>query len=180
MLLAIRGHSHLGESNSWTFWESDGTRRWVHSGRNSYFSKRPKAIAVRDFTNIAVVEFIRIHIIYWLDVPKTITTDNGQPFKSATLYKPYATYQIEGNHSSRYYAPANRLAEAFNKTVCTILEKMVNKNKKTWLEKLPELYGLTEPPLEPRHRPLHITWSLKDKVVFLLEIQLPSIRVTVY
>lgn len=30
------------------------------------------------------------------------------------------------------------MIEAFNKTFCTILEKMMDKNKKTWPEKLPK------------------------------------------
>lgn len=34
--------------------------------------------------------------------------------------------------------PANRPTEACNKTLCNILEKMVDKNRKNWPEKLPE------------------------------------------
>lgn len=82
---------------------------------------------------------------YYIPI-RGIGNDHGQqcqPFKSTALYKLYDKYRIKGNHSSRYYAPANGLAEAFNKTLCTILEKMVDKSKKTWPEKLPE--ALTEP-----------------------------------
>lgn len=103
-----------------------------------YFSKWPEAIVVKDFVSTTVTEFVRIHIIYRFGVPETITADNGQSFEYAALYKLYDKYRIKGNHSSRYYAPANGLTEAFNKTLCTILEKMIDKNKKTWPKRLPE------------------------------------------
>lgn len=89
-----------------------------------YFSKWAEAIVVQNLTTITVTEFIQIHLIYRFCVPETIMADNGQPFKSAMLYKLYAKYKIKGN-SSRQRIPANRLAETFNKTLCTILEKMV-------------------------------------------------------
>lgn len=95
-----------------------------------YFSKWAEAIEVKDFVSTTVAEFIRVHIIYRFEVPETITTDNGQLFKSAALYKLYDKYRIKGNHSSRYYVSTNGLAEAFNKTLCTMLEKMVDKNRK--------------------------------------------------
>lgn len=50
-------------------------------------------------------------------------------------------YHIEINHSSQYQAPENKLVEAFDKTLCMVLEKMVDKNKKTWSDKLPTALG---------------------------------------
>lgn len=77
--------------------------------------------------------------IWWFSVFKAITADNGLSFKSATLYKLYAKYQIKENHSSRYHAPANRIVETFNKTLRTTLEKTMDKSKWTWLDELPEV-----------------------------------------
>lgn len=56
-----------------------------------YFSKWAKAIVFRDFTMMTVAKFIWIHIFYRFGAPETITTISGQPFKSATLYKLYAS-----------------------------------------------------------------------------------------
>ena len=103
-----------------------------------YFSKWAEAVALREVKSTTVSEFIRVHIIYRFGVPESIITDNGQPFRSNALYKLYSKYKVKVNHSSRYHVPANGLAEAFNKTLCKILKKMVDKNKRTWHEKLQE------------------------------------------
>lgn len=52
--------------------------------------------------------------------------------------KIYAKHHIKENYSSRYHEATNGLSKAFNKTLHIILEKMVDKNKKTWFDKLPQ------------------------------------------
>lgn len=129
-----------------------------------YFSKWAEAITVKDFVSTMVAEFIRIHIVYRFGVPETITADNGQQFKRAALYKLYDKYRIKRNHSSWYYAPANGLAKAFNKTLCTILKKMVDKNKKVWPERLPEaLWPIGPLPGQQLSLP-HTSWSLGERL----------------
>ncbi|XP_058221003.1 uncharacterized protein LOC131331154 [Rhododendron vialii] len=103
-----------------------------------YFSKWAEAIALKEMKSGNVSDFIRTHIIYRFGVLDSIITDNGQPFRSGPLYKLYSKYNIKINHSSRYHAPANGLAEAFNKTLRKIIKKMVERNKRTWHEKLQE------------------------------------------
>ena len=103
-----------------------------------YFSKWAEAVALKDIKSTVVSEFIRTHIIYRFGIPESIIMDNGQPFRSDALNKLFAKYKIKNNHSSRYHALANGLAEAFNKTLCKIFKKMVDKNKKAWHEKLQE------------------------------------------
>nr|XP_009612211.1 uncharacterized protein LOC104105568 [Nicotiana tomentosiformis] len=39
---------------------------------------------------------------------------------------------IQQRNSFMYYAAANRLAEASNKTLCNLLKKVVSKSKKDW------------------------------------------------
>lgn len=54
--------------------------------------------------------------------------------------------QITQNFSTAYNPRPNGLAEAFNKTLCMILMKVVSKNKRDWHERLPEAlwaYGTT-------------------------------------
>lgn len=55
-----------------------------------YFSKWAEAIAVMDFKNTTVSEFIRTHIIYRFGIPDSIISDNEQPFISSFLYRLYA------------------------------------------------------------------------------------------
>lgn len=88
-----------------------------------YFFKWAKVVPVRDiFSTMVASDLYHLR----LGIPDSITVDNSQPFKSVAVYKLHDKYRIEGNHSSWYYASANGLVEAFNKTLDTILEK--NKN----------------------------------------------------
>jgi hypothetical protein len=56
----------------------------------NYFSKWAEAIAVKDFKNTTVSEFIRTHIIYRFGIPDSIISDNEQPFIGSPLYRLYA------------------------------------------------------------------------------------------
>lgn len=47
-------------------------------------------------------------------------------------------YNIDLEHSSRYYPQANGLPEAFNKTLYKIIKKMVSRHRKDWHEQLLE------------------------------------------
>lgn len=91
-------------------------------------------------------------------------TDNGQPFKSATLYKLYAKYKRKGLFLT---VPriCNGLAESFNKALCMILEKMVDKNKWTWLDNFLRLYGLIEQPSEPCDNTTLYSWVFEGEPI---------------
>ncbi|KAI3453509.1 hypothetical protein Pfo_010172 [Paulownia fortunei] len=73
-----------------------------------------------------IADFIRIKIIYRYGIPRYIIIDNGKPF--AFKQRKY----------SMYYAAANGLAEAFNKTLCTLLKKVIAKSKRDWHERIGE------------------------------------------
>ncbi|KAL0415694.1 UNVERIFIED_CONTAM: hypothetical protein Slati_3401300 [Sesamum latifolium] len=76
-----------------------------------YFSKWAEAVPVKEVKKENVVDFIRTNIIYRYGVPR---------------------------NSSMYYAAANGLAEAFNKTLCSLLKKVVAKSKRDWHERIGE------------------------------------------
>lgn len=48
-------------------------------------------------------------------------------------------YHIKDYPSTAYNTVVNGLAEAFNKTVCKLLKKIVGKNKRGWHERLSEV-----------------------------------------
>ncbi|KAK3032703.1 hypothetical protein RJ639_036767 [Escallonia herrerae] len=121
-----------------------------------YFSKWAEAIALRDVKRDTVADFIRTHIIYRFGVPESIIADSAKYFKEGALYKLCAKYNIKYNHSSRYHAPANGLAEAFNKTLCKILKKMVDKNKRSWNKRLFEAFWAYRTTFRTSTRPPHM------------------------
>lgn len=70
--------------------------------------------------------------------------------------------------------------EAFKKTLCTILERMVDKNNKTWSEKLPEALWAYKTTIRSITQATPYSMVFGGEVVLPLEIQLPSLRIAVH
>ncbi|CAM8895931.1 unnamed protein product [Rhodiola kirilowii] len=103
-----------------------------------YFSKWAEAVTLREVKKENVVDFIKKHIIYRHGVPQRIVTNNGKPFSNKLMTSLCEKFKFKQYKSSMYNAPANGLAEAFNKTLCNLLKKVVGKSKRDWHEKIGE------------------------------------------
>ena len=89
-----------------------------------YFSKGPEAIALKEVKKESVANFILVnHLSLWH--PFYIITDNGKPFDNKLMNKICDLFGFKQRKSSMYYA-ANGLAEAFNKTLCNLLKKVIS------------------------------------------------------
>ena len=95
-----------------------------------YFSKWAEAVALKEVKKENVANFIRVNIIYRFGIPHYIITDNGKPFDNKLMNKICDLFGFKQRKSSMYYAAANGLAEAFNKTLCNLLKKVVSKSKR--------------------------------------------------
>ena len=85
-----------------------------------------------------VVNFIRSNIIYRYEVPWYIITDNEKPFYNKLISNLSDRFDFKQHDSSMYNAQTNGLAKAFNKTLCNLLKKIVDKSKKDWHERVEE------------------------------------------
>ncbi|KAB2599256.1 hypothetical protein D8674_009527 [Pyrus ussuriensis x Pyrus communis] len=85
-----------------------------------------------------VVRFIKEHIIHRYGVPRYIITDNGKQFSNRLVDELCDKYKFKQHKSSMYHAPANGLAEAFNKTLCNLLKKVIGRTKRDWHERISE------------------------------------------
>ncbi|XP_015166016.1 uncharacterized protein [Solanum tuberosum] len=85
-----------------------------------------------------VVDFIKSNIIFRYGIPRCIVTDNGTPFNNKLMSSLCEKCSFKQHKPSMYNAPANGLAEAFNKTLGNLLKKVVAKNKRDWHEKIGE------------------------------------------
>ncbi|XP_062007333.1 uncharacterized protein LOC133724588 [Rosa rugosa] len=103
------------------------------------FSKWAEAMPLKEIKKENVVDFIKGNIIQRYCVPRCIITDNAKYFSNSAMEKLCEKYHFKLHFSSMYNAPANRLAEAFNKTLCNILKKVVSKTKRDWHERMGEL-----------------------------------------
>ncbi|XP_074313576.1 uncharacterized protein LOC141648758 [Silene latifolia] len=78
-----------------------------------------------------------------------------------------------------YTAPANGLAEAFNKTLCNLLRKVVAKSKRDWHERIGEAlwaYRTTYKTLT-QATPYALVYGVE--AVLPLELQIQSLRVVI-
>ncbi|KAL0445389.1 UNVERIFIED_CONTAM: hypothetical protein Slati_2261600 [Sesamum latifolium] len=103
-----------------------------------YFSKWTEVVPLKEVKKENIADFIRTNIIYRYGVPRYIITDNGKPFCNSLIDKLSQKFGFKQRNSSMYYAAANGLAEAFNKTLCSLLKKVVVKSKRDWHERIGE------------------------------------------
>ncbi|TYK07344.1 uncharacterized protein E5676_scaffold202G00600 [Cucumis melo var. makuwa] len=62
--------------------------------------------------------------------------DNGRQFTNNLMDKLCEKFNFKQYKSSMYNAATNGLAKAFNKTLCSLLKKVVSKTKRDWQEKI--------------------------------------------
>ncbi|KAM2485848.1 hypothetical protein ACFX1W_037987 [Malus domestica] len=71
-------------------------------------------------------------------VPRYIITDNGKQFSNRLVDELCEKYKFKQHKSSMYHAPVNGLVEAFNKTLCNLLKKVIGRTKRDWHERISE------------------------------------------
>ena len=71
-----------------------------------------------------------------LDLSVYIITDNGKPFYNSLVTQLCEKFEFKQYKSSLYNVPANGFAEAFNKTLCNLLKKVVKCSKRDWHENI--------------------------------------------
>ncbi|TYK27554.1 uncharacterized protein E5676_scaffold22G00230 [Cucumis melo var. makuwa] len=144
-----------------------------------YFSKWAEAIPLREAKKENVANFIRTHIIYRYGIPHRIMTDNGRQFSNSMIDKLCGKFKFKQYKSSMYNAAANGLAEAFNKTLCNLLKKIVSKSKRDWQERIGEaLWAYRTTHRTPTGvTPYSLVYGVE--VVLPLEREIPSLRMAV-
>ena len=88
-------------------------------------------------------------------------------------------FKFAQHKSSMYHTPANGLAEAFNKTLCNLLKKVVAKSKRDWHERLGEAlwaYRITYK-TPTQSTPYALMYGVE--AVLSLEIQITSLRIAI-
>ena len=63
---------------------------------------------------------MKVNIICLFGIPIYILTDNGNLFSNKWMDEIYDLFGFKQRNSSMYYAAANDLPEAFNKTLCNL------------------------------------------------------------
>ncbi|XP_060180738.1 uncharacterized protein LOC132610466 [Lycium barbarum] len=144
-----------------------------------YFSKWAEVVSLKEVKKENVANFIRVNIIYRFGIPRYILTDNGKPFDNKLMTKVCDRFGFKQRNSSMYYAAANGLAEAFNKTLCNLLKKVVSKSKRDWPERMEEaLWAYRTTYRTPAQAtPYSLVYGVE--AVLPLERQIPSLRLAI-
>ncbi|KAL0461136.1 UNVERIFIED_CONTAM: hypothetical protein Slati_0001200 [Sesamum latifolium] len=144
-----------------------------------YFSKWTEVVPHKEVKKETVVDFIRVNIIFRYGIPRHIITDNGRPFYNKSMDKLCAQFGFKQHNSSIYNAAVNGLAEAFNKTLCNLLKKVVSKSKRDLLEKIGEALWAywTTHQTATQATPYSLVYGVE--VVLPLESQIPSLRIVI-
>jgi hypothetical protein len=79
-----------------------------------------------------VISFLEENILSRFGCPRKIVTDNAQDFKSMAMVSFCQKYNIVLGHSTTYYPQGNGLVESSNKSLITIIKKVLTENKKAW------------------------------------------------
>jgi hypothetical protein len=91
-----------------------------------------EAIPTRNATDSVVISFLEDNILSRFGCPRKIVTDNAQAFKSMAMISFFQKYNIVLGHSTAYYPQGNGLAESSNKSLITVIKKVLTENKKAW------------------------------------------------
>jgi hypothetical protein len=111
--------------------QSSAQHRWILTATD-YFTKWVEAIPTRNATDSVVINFLEENILARFGCPRKIVTDNAQAFKSIAMIIFCQKYNIILGHSTAYYPQGNGLAESSNKSLMTIIKKVLTENKKSW------------------------------------------------
>ncbi|KAI5672176.1 hypothetical protein M9H77_12540 [Catharanthus roseus] len=111
-----------------------------------YFSKWDEAIVLKKVEKEMWSTSFVVILYSVMEFQGIFITDNGKHFCNSSMTKLCEKFDYKRYYSSMYYAAANGLAEEFNKTLCNLLKKVIDKSKRDWHLKIEEAlwaYGTT-------------------------------------
>ena len=122
-----------------------------------------------------VVDFVRTYIIYWYGVPRYSIIDNGKPFINKLVTDLRGKFKFAQHKCLMYNAPANGLAEAFNKMFCNLLSKVVVKLKCDLHERVREVLWAYRTTYKTPTQLTSFAMVYGVEAVLPLELQIPSL-----
>ncbi|KAH0672501.1 hypothetical protein KY284_023588 [Solanum tuberosum] len=144
-----------------------------------YFSKWAEAVALKEVKKDNVANFIRVNIIYRFGIHRYIITDNGKPFDNKLMNKICDLFGFKQRKSYMYHTATNGLAEAFNKTLCNLLKKVVSKSKQDWHERMEEALWAYRTTYRTPTQATPYSLTFGAEAVLPLERQIPSLRLAI-
>ncbi|XP_040369443.1 uncharacterized protein LOC121051299 [Rosa chinensis] len=103
-----------------------------------YFTKWVEAEPLKEASGATIRQFIFRNILCRFGIPEVLVSDRGAAFMGGPVEQLVSDFGIQFIHSTPYYAQSNGQAEASNKTIITLLKKMLVENPRQWHDTLYE------------------------------------------
>ena len=102
-----------------------------------YFTKWPEAFPVPDVKAETIAQGLVETVISRFGVPREIHSDQGTCFEAAVFQEVMKLLQIQKTRTTPLHPQSNGLVERFNRTLWSMLSKVVSENQKDWDKWLP-------------------------------------------
>ncbi|KAM2920795.1 hypothetical protein COP2_042612 [Malus domestica] len=142
-----------------------------------YFTKWVEAKSYAKLTSKEVCDFVEEHIVTRFGVPEMIITDNGIIFTAERFREYTASLKIWLEQSTPYYPQVNGQAEASNKVLIGILEKIIKKRPDMWHLKLNEALWAYRTSLRSATGTTPYALTYGHDAVLLVELSINSLRI---
>ncbi|KAM2696641.1 hypothetical protein EV1_041006 [Malus domestica] len=142
-----------------------------------YFTKWVEAKSYAKLTSKEVCEFVEEHIVTRFGVPEMIITDNGIIFTAERFREYTASLKIWLEQSTPYYPQVNGQAEASNKVLIGILEKIIKERPGMWHLKLNEGLWAYRTSLRSATGTTPYALTYGHDAVLLVELSINSLRI---
>ncbi|GKV20245.1 hypothetical protein SLEP1_g30401 [Rubroshorea leprosula] len=144
-----------------------------------YFTKWVEAKPMKKVDQTDIIKFLKEEIIHRFGLPETVTSDQGTVFVGAQVEAFAKEMGFRLLTSTPHYAQANGQAEASNRIVINLLEKMVDDNPRYWHELLSDTIWAyrTSQRSSTKVTPFSLTYG--HDAVLPMELSARSLRIAI-
>ncbi|KAJ1097376.1 hypothetical protein NDU88_002496 [Pleurodeles waltl] len=137
-----------------------------------YATRYPEAIPLKSITTKTVAQAM-INVFSRVGFPHEILTDQGTPFMSTLMKQVCKTLGISQIRTSVYHPQTDGLVERYNRTIKTLLRKVVEESGRDWDQKLPlVLYAIrTHEQASTGHSPFELVFGRQPRSLLDMAIE---------
>ena len=149
---------------------------WILAA-TEYFTKWVEAIPLKKAIGVAVVNFIREHIITRFEIPKRLISDNGTPLINKDMKGLTEVYYIKHGRSTPYYPLGNGQVDATNRVMLKILKKMKHEYGGKWSDHLVDVLWACRSFVKTATRFSSFSLVYRIEAIIPVELVVPTPRV---